>query len=233
MNLMFATPNEENMDMGSIPDMFISDVQEEHSVLQNSTPEYQEKHFDNALAYLVHQQGHQISQVAEVLYTGEPTTDNFLQTVVDEINEFPLYSMAELTALVTLDKEGLDVLDQIAKGEGTIELSKDTMIGLYNEWQGTGSQLAIELDKPFVVPADMVRNVQIEGQKSDNVKGYTVDDVYGLIGKAWKGTVEITDKDSGREAIEANMKKDVNATLDIVELKAAEAEKDGKGADYE
>jgi hypothetical protein len=79
----------------------------------------------------------------------------------------------------------------------------------------------------------MVRNVQIEGQKSDNVKGYTVDDVYGLIGKAWKGTVEITDKDSGREAIEANMKKDVNATLDIVELKAAEAEKDGKGADYE
>ena len=224
MNLMLATPNEQNEAMGSIPSMFY-DVQELHDNLQRSTPEYQDKHFDNALSYLVHQQGYKMSQVAEVYFTGEPTTDTFLQSVVDELNEFPDYSMAELTALVTLDSDGLEVLDQIAKGEGTIELSENTMLGIYNEWQGTGSALEIDLKKPLVIPADMVRNVQIEGQKSDAVRGYTVNDVYGLVGSCWKGTVESTDKESGREQITADMKQNVGATLDIIELKAAEAEK--------
>lgn len=230
MNLMFATEHEQNMDMGSIPNMFY-DVRELDYDLQKMTSEVQKQHFDNALSYLVHQQGYEMSQVAEVLYTGEPTTDKFLQSVVDELENFPSYSMAELTALVTLDSDGLAVLDQIAKGEGVIELSQNTMIGLYNEWQGTGSSLEVELHKPFIVPADMVRGVQIEGQKSDYAHGYTVNDTYGLIGKAWEGTVETSEEPSGREAIEVVMKKGVEMTVDTIAMKAAEAEKNGKDMD--
>ena len=223
MNLMFATPNERNTDMGSIHDMF-GDVQELNDYLQR---EGGDGHFDNALSYLVHQQGYKVSQVAEVFYTGEPTTDTFLQSVVNELDDYATsWCMLELTALVTLDADGLAALDKIAKGEGTIELSKDTMLGIFNEWEGAGGSLEIELNKPFVVPADMIRNVQIEGQESNAIKGYTVDDVYGLVGSCWKGKAEVTDKDSDREQIEASMKEDVSATLDIIERKAAEAEKE-------
>lgn len=231
MNLMFATPNEQNQDMGSIPNMFY-DVQELDSELQKMKPKEQEQHFDNALSYLVHQQGYQMSQVAEVLYTGEPTTDEFLQSVVDELDGYATsWSMMELTALVTLDSDGLDVLDQIAKGEGTIKLSENTMIGLFNEWQGAGGSLEVELHKPFVVPADMVRNVQIEGQRSDSVYGYTVNDVYGLVGKAWEGTIETTDEPSGEEAIRESMKNNVEMIVDIIGMKAAEAEKNDRDMD--
>ena len=231
MNLMFTTPNEQNYDMGSIPNMFY-DVQELDYDLQKMKPEIQEQHFDNVLSYLVHQQGYQMSQVAEVFYTGEPTTDKFLQSVVDELDGYATsWSMMELTALVTLDSDGFDVLDQIAKGEGTIKLSKDTMMGLFNEWQGAGGSLEIELHKPFVIPADMVRNVQIEGQKSDSVHGYTVNDVYALDGSAWKGTVETTDEPSGREAIRESMKKNVETIVDTIGMKAAEAEKNDRDID--
>ena len=231
MNLMLTTPNEQNHDMGSIPNMFY-DVQELDYDLQKMKRETQEQHFDNALSYLVHQQGYQMSQVAEVFYTGEPTTDKFLQSVVDELDGYATsWSMMELTALVTLDSDGLDVLDQIAKGEGAIKLSKDTMMGLFNEWQGAGGSLEIELHKPFVIPVDMVRNVQIEGQKSDSVYGYTVNDVYGLVGSAWKGTVETTDEPSDREKIEKSMKNDVEPTVDTIGMKAAEAEKNDRDMD--
>lgn len=236
MNLMFATENEKNYDMGSIPDMLPAPYLDEYkgdnhtittldNTLQNMTSEYQDKHFDNALSYLIHQQGYKVSQVAEVLYTGEPTTNEFLQSVVDEIDNFPDYSMASLTALVKLDADGLEALDQIAKGEGTVSLSKDTMIGIYNEWQGTGSLLEIELAKPFVVPADMVRNVQIEGQAKEP-SNYTVDDVYGLIGSAWDGNIETFDGDSDREAIHKSIKDDIETTLEVVKTKALEVARD-------
>lgn len=229
MNLMLATPNEQNMDMGSIPDMFY-DAKELSRNLDNCTEEYQDKHFDNALSYLIHQQGSKVSEVAEAYYGLEEPKNEFVKSVSEELEEFPGYSMAELTALVTIDKDSLSVLDNIAYGEGAIEMSKDTMIGLYNEWQGTGSLLEIQLDKPFVVPADMVRGTQTEGQRSDSISGYTVNDVYGLIGSAWKGTAEKTEEDPGREAIMESIKNDVGDAMDAIK-EAADKEKNEKTYD--
>lgn len=47
--------------------------------------------------------------------------------------------------------------------------------------------LEFKLDKPFVVPAGMVREIQIEGAEN---RGYSVDNVYGLVGGCWKETLE-------------------------------------------
>lgn len=225
MNVMLTTPVEQNFDMGSIASMFSEhDAEWVNKRLEDMTAKEQEKHFDNALTYVVYQQGHTLSEVAKAYYENKPIENEFVKSIVDELDEFPSYSMAETTALVTLNKEGLQVLDQIAKGEGDITFSKDTMIGLYNEWQGTGSQLEIQLEKPLTVPADMVRNVQIEGQKSDYTHGYTVNDTYGLIGECWKGEISKSEEPAKSIEITKAYLNDLPNIKDVIK-EAAQPEK--------
>lgn len=188
VNLMFSTPNENNYDMGAIPSMFYESTE------KSSDFEY---FTDNALTYLVHQQGYKMEDVYRLLCDPEaPNDSKFLKSVVEELDNFPYYSMAELTAMVSMSGKNLiDTLDAIANGKDYIELSKDTMIGLYNEWQGTGSTLDIQLEKNMVIPASMVRNVQFEGDHRDVVRcnnGYSVNSVYGLTGKCWEGEISTT-----------------------------------------
>ena len=225
MNIMLTTPTEQNSDMSSIPSMFYEgEVEGLNRLLEGMTQEQREDHFDNALTYVIYQQGHTLPEVAEAFLQRKENNNEFVKSVVEELDEFPSYSMAEMTALVTLDKDGLQVLDQIAKGEGEITFSKNTMIGLYNEWQGTGSQLEIQLEKPLIVPADMVRNVQIEGQKSDYAHGYTVNDVYGLVGECWKGEISKSEEYSKVDEIAMTYLEDVSTTRDIIK-EAAQPEK--------
>lgn len=225
MNVMLTTPVEQNFDMGSIASMFSEhDAEWVNKRLEDMTAKEQEKHFDNALTYVVYQQGHTLSEVAKAYYENKPIENEFVKSIVDELDEFPSYSMAEMTALVTLNKEGLQVLDQIAKGEGDITFSKDTMIGLYNEWQGAGSQLEIQLEKPLTVPADMVKNVQIEGQKSDYTHGYTVNDTYGLIGECWKGEISKSEEPAKSIEITKAYLNDLPNIKDVIK-EAAQPEK--------
>lgn len=189
INLMFATPKEENYDMGAIPTMFYE------SADKSADFDY---FTDNALTYLIHQQGYTLADVYEGIVHPEKVAENtFLKSVVEEIDNFPNYSMAELTALISLSgKDLLDTLDAIANGREYIVLSKGTMIGLYNEWQGTGSMLEIQLERDAIIPTSMVRNVQFEGERGGKVKennGYTVDECFGLIGSCWtEGEVSLT-----------------------------------------
>lgn len=90
--------------------------------------------------------------------------------------------------------------------------------------------LKYSLTSLFVVPADMIRNVQIEGQPSNSIKGYTVNNVYGLVGEAWKGTIEKTDADSDRETIMESIKDDVGNAIDVIK-EAAEKEKNERTYD--
>ena len=210
MNIMLTTPVEQNFDMGSIPEMFGCDgVEEIDKLLSRMSADEQNKHFDNALTYLVYQQGHDLVELTEAYYSETPSDNKFIQSVASELYEFPMYSMAELTALVQVNKDSLELLDMIAKGEGNIILLPNTMLGLYNEWQGTGSQLDIQLEKPFTIPADMERNVQIEGQKFEYVYGYTVDDTYGLVGSCWEDTMSIAEETVKSEEIAKARQADV------------------------
>lgn len=171
INLMFATPYERNCDMSLIPRF--EDVD------------------NNALTYLIRQQGYDVHEVFKSLKEDRINDSVFVRSVVDELRE-QSYSMAELTALVTARGENLlNLLDNIAHENNYISISKDATIGLYNEWNGSGSMLDIQLENPAVFPTSMVRNVQIEGAGKEN-SGYTVDAVYGFVSKAWLiGNVEI------------------------------------------
>lgn len=189
INLMFATPYERNCDMSLIPRF--EDVD------------------NNALTYLIRQQGYDVHEVFKSLKEDRINDSVFVRSVVDELRE-QSYSMAELTALVTARGENLlNLLDNIAHENNYISISKDATIGLYNEWNGSGSLLEIQLEKPAVFPTSMVRNVQIEGAGKEN-SGYTVDAVYGFVSKAWLiGNVEIVKEAPAlkEENFDVNIKK--------------------------
>jgi hypothetical protein len=185
MNVMFATPKEENMDMGSIVTSFGSYALPDIDRLN-------ETDLDNALVYLIHQQGHTVKEVYDCLFENprgfrsvEPS--EFVKSVVNEIVNNPSEAMSELTALIKINGEDLD--DFIKKINSNEEglcmcFDKGTTVGIYNEWTGGGSVLEIELEKDLVIPTSMVRRVEIESRQSK----YTLDSVYGLCGSAWKET---------------------------------------------
>ncbi len=192
VNVMFATPAERNFDMGSIVSAFGSWRAPDFEGVK-VYPEM----MDNGLTYFVNQQGHSVKEVYDCLLNnlrgfGSNDKMNFVRAVVNDIVNNSSDAMSEITALVKLDGyELLELFEEAEKGEKYLTFGKDTMMGIFNEWSGTGGLLEFELEKPFVVPTSMVRNVQIEGAKSD--WGYSVDSVFGLIGSCWKETLGYTD----------------------------------------
>lgn len=170
VNLFFATETEKNFDMGSIVDSFGNDYREPR--LEDIDAES----LDNALSYLVNQQGHSVEEVF-----GNP--DNaFIHSIREEIDENSSEAMSELCALVRMDaREMLDLIGKRSEAKGSLVLPRDcATMGIFNQWAGCGGVLDILLEKDAVMPLSMIRGFQIEGQSDP--EGYTVNDVYGLVG---------------------------------------------------
>lgn len=188
LNIMLATPAELNFDMSSIADAYNNP-----DLFKHDDAEFIEAS-DNALTYLIHQQGYTVKNVIEAVMNEKETGNTFIDSVADEINNLT-YSINELTILVNCGgQELLEIFDKIAlNAADNLEISTNATIGLFNEWSGAGSILGINLEKPLIVPISMIKNIQIEC-RSKNKFSYTVDDVYGLTGQAWRGTVKLTDE---------------------------------------
>lgn len=189
VNVMFATKEEQNYDMSSIVTAFGS--------WKNPCPN-DVKDFDNALTYLIHQQGHTVEDVYDCWFAnpqGFPYEHqtNFVESVVDDIVNNSSEGLSELCVLIELT--GWDIVtffEAVLNNQGYIKFEKNTELGIFNEWSGCGGLLEIQLEKDFVIPVDMIRNIQIEGAGKEN-NNYTVDSVYGLIGSCWKNSFSFTD----------------------------------------
>lgn len=189
-NIMFATDNEKNYDMSAISNTFMQDR-------QYATSEYKDiltRNSDNSLTYLIQQQGHSIKEVLNDYYGFKKSDNQFIRSVSEELDNNPTYGMDELTCLVELSGEQISEFFDTLEGRNedknikNFEFDKNIDIGLFNEWNGSGSLLEIKLEKPFIISKDLVRNFQIEnndyGRNTD--RGYTVNDVYDLISSCWK-----------------------------------------------
>lgn len=199
VNVFFATEAEENFDMGSIVHAFGNDYREPR--LEDVDAE----DLDNALSYLVNQQGHSI---AEVYGNGD---NAFIRSVREEIDENSSEAMSELCALVRMDgQQMLDFIEKQHEATDSLVLPKDyATMGIFNPWSGCGGMLDIQLEKDAVLPLSMVREFQIEGVRGDTNLwgGYTVDEVYGLVGSAWMPV-------HYGEGTETGVKEDYNFALD-------------------
>lgn len=190
LNVMFATKQEQNYNMSSIVTAFGS--------WKEPCPR-DKTDFDNALTYLIHQQGHTVQEVYDCLFANPrgfsfDYQTNFVESVADDIVNNTSEACSELCVLIKLS--GQDILtffDMILKNDYYIKFGTDVELGVFNEWSGCGGTLDINLEKDFVVPVNMIRNIQIEGAGKEN-NGYTVNSVYGLVGTCWKDSFCFADE---------------------------------------
>jgi len=194
VNIMLTTENEKNLDVTAINNSYC-------------VPKYKfsgqnvDKNIDNGLTYLIHQQGYTTKEIFDRYYNldliKEEKSSNFLDSVVEELDNNPDYSMSELTALISLEGNNISkFFNAYMNDNQNIKLDKDTMIGLFNKWNGSGSLLEIELEKPLIFKSSMISDYQIEESGPKPYSFYTVNETYGLVESCWKDTFDITDEES-------------------------------------
>lgn len=211
VNIMLATPEERNRDCVSI-NLQYKAMEDRDSVLD---PEKILRE-PSGLSWLLEQQGHTMEELqatltdydaffydehgcvremfdeaGKALKSGQmfnrfcETHSRFLASVCQEL-ENQGYSMGVMTVLAEMSIE--DFI-KMQSGEKRITMPANTDIGIFNPWNGSGSCLEIELEKPLVFSTDMIRDVQVEGFKPQFE--YTVDSVYGLVASCWKGPISV------------------------------------------
>ena len=203
--------------MGSIVDAFGNDYR------SPDLDRLDAEDLDNALSYLVNQQGHSVTEVYDALAQGGHD-DPFIKSVHEEITENSSEAMSELAALVRMDgQQILDFLDAIEMGTDSLVLPKDyATIGVFNQWSGCGGTLDIQLEKDAVLPLSMVREFSIEGQ-AEVPGSYTVDSVYGLVSSMWCPNF------SYRDGVETGVKEDYDLALEQARESRSEATKTALG----
>lgn len=190
VNVVFATPTEANYDMSNIVDVFGSWKNPAYDYIVDN-PEI----LDNAMTYLIHQQGHSLKEYYQCLLEnpggfGFNHKSTFIESVVDDCVNNSSDAMSGFTCLTTLTPYELyELRKNVKDGKGSLEFSKDTYCGTVNIWAGSGG-LSVELEKPFIVPTKYAHTIQVEGSENNN--GYTVDEIFGLTSDCWNGKMTFT-----------------------------------------
>lgn len=182
VNVLFATEAERNLDFGSIVSAFGNDYRDPYLACIEA------EDLDNALSYLVNQQGYSVTELYEAM-SGKESDSPLVRSVRQEVSENSSEAMSCLAALLRMDgNEMLRLMEARDKGEGCLVLPKDhATIGVFNQWSGCGGTLDIRLERDAVLPLAMVWDFNVEGCRDTNRWGsYTVDEVYGLVGSAWQ-----------------------------------------------
>ena len=145
----------------------------------------------SSIMWLANQQGKGKETEKEIRYVFEndkrKSDDKFINSVITELINLPNYC-GMLTFLVEMTIEDLCKLKAKDKDFAKVIISKDTMCGLFESWNGGGSVLEIELDKDVEIPKEMIWDAWMDGTKPH---GYDIDEVYGLIDSAWHGNLEM------------------------------------------
>lgn len=184
VNILLATPQEQNYDMGSIVTAFGNDYE---TPFVNWNIDCDDLNcLDNSLTYLIHQQGYTLKDIYKNLLYQSNAEPEFIKGICYDINNNSSEAMSELGIYIKLrGNEISNFCRKIQKENTYIIVNKDTNIGLFNEWSGTGGYPDNYLEKDFVFPTDMIRNIQIEGAGKE-CQGYTLNEVYGLVDEFWK-----------------------------------------------
>lgn len=165
VNILLGTDTERNYDMGSIVIAYGNDYQ--YPFKDYAKPDADD--YDNALTYLIHQQGHTVQDVLAnhldcCLSEEQISKSGFIKGVCTDIEENSSEAMSELGVYIELSGDEIaNFCDKLSDKNAYFVFDKDVNIGLFNEWSGTCGYPDNYLERDFIVPTTMVRNVQIEG----------------------------------------------------------------------
>ena len=148
-----------------------------------------EAHAEASIFWLAGQQGYGMERVTAAL-KGEETESAFLESLVREV-ENEASSINVLTFLCTMTLgQWIEVRENWmqASRRGALRIEKDAVCGLFDPWSGAGSTLDLELEHDVVLPMELAHEITPDVC----LYRYGVDEVYGLVGKAWGAEVEYT-----------------------------------------
>lgn len=251
VNLLLATEQELNYDNTSISRMAHGIIGEDGKLTLKDYNDFHDKtvtaadqletYSDNALSYLVHQQGYTVEEMMHTVQAriaeSNYDTSEFIESVVNELDGTYSDYNEQLTALISINGNNLvEMLDKVAEGKDNIVLGTDTVIGLYDRMNGAGSDFEIQLEEDMVIPTTMVQIVQMESSgrsdvvsSKDNIE-YSVGDTYGFVGTQWQDSYKgITDK--APTLVQENMK-ETYEKLNNFEPEKGDVIKDDKEDDF-
>lgn len=177
VNLSLATANELNYDMSSMIICFGTDYM---------VPEYEmidASYLDNAITYLVNQQGHSLKDLYDDLLGGK-NGGTLIHSVSEELANNPAEATSSLTVLVNIP---LGQYNSLMSNDGVVTVDEKTEIGIYNSWIGSGSIFRISLEKPFSFPTSMIYRVDLDNVTESG--NYSVGDCYGTMNDDRKGNI--------------------------------------------
>ena len=222
VNILFGTEKERDFDMGSIVTAYGNDYQ---IPFINWNMEGEEDYLDNALTYLIHQQGYKVDEFYNRTLAARldkiNKDSNFMLGLSNDISNNSSEAMSELGVYVKLaGKEITEFCDKLQSGKEYLIVNKDTNIGIFNEWSGTCGYPDNYLEKDFIVPINMIRNVQIEGASKNTLYGYTINDVCGMMGDFWNSHA-LSYTDEAPELVEEDFTAVIKEYTDLIEGGAA------------
>lgn len=167
--------------------------------------QYETKLDDTAsILWLARQQGYKKSELWNMLSkeTTEPSErKGFLYSVRSEVANTSS-GLQQLTFLVRMTLKQLIELNELIKLQdrngrnydarknpycGYIVLDKKTETGLFDTWNGGGGPFEIELEKDVRLPIRYIAYALPDGNK----QSYSISEVYGMCGSAWRDTVKL------------------------------------------
>lgn len=141
-----------------------------------------------SLVWLAKQQGYTKEQLWNALLQGEVEYPNgFIESVVSEVANTHS-GMNALTFLVKTTLEELLKINELikSKNNGKIFINKGATCGLYDSWNGSGSNFDIQLEKGVELPISLIfQNVLPDIQTGNNGR-YGIDYCFGFCGSVWE-----------------------------------------------
>lgn len=151
-----------------------------------NNPDGEEKGIDKpaSLVWLAETQGYSLEQLRKALAEGDvKDPQGFLQSVRQEAQNMSSH-MAQLVFLCTAS---LSELLNWNTDKTALSIPRDIDCGLFDKWNGGGSVLEIQLEKPITIPAEYIKEFTPDVSAHYT---YGVDDVYGLTAECYRARVK-------------------------------------------
>jgi len=149
----------------------------------------------SSLIWLMRQQGYEADAISDFVLCENSQGSKLFDSIYQECLNTTT-CMNALTFFVKLPLDEALVLHELVSGDhnkenkyknleadivqGEIILDKGTACGLYDPWNGAGSILDIVLEKNVALPVKY-----IDSAMPDGCRGYSVSNIYGMLGSFW------------------------------------------------
>lgn len=156
-----------------------------HDIFYYTADDNEELQPEAGLYWLAEQQGKlpELLQEIKKVQNGEDlgynfeTSKGFVQTSIIELNNV-CTSVNALTFLTDMDLQ--DAINILSGKIHSITLRSNATCGLYDNWNGAGATMDIQLDKDVVIPVDKIYSIDTDDRFQD---------VYGMSASAWDSCI--------------------------------------------